>query len=475
MTPETVLMILAVLFGFYVAWNIGANDVANAVGTAVGSGALTLRNAVLIAAVFEFCGAFFLGSNVSETLESGIVNPAIFENNPTDFIFGMLASLLACGVWLQFASFFGLPVSTTHSIVGAVVGFGFVLGGVEAIFWGEMGSIILSWVISPLLGGALSYIIFSFIRNRIFYQFNPLAAAKKITPYIVFFIFLILSLIILFGGLKNVDLELNFFQSLGISIAIGLVTAILSFFFVRNIPEISKEVTEEQGQAVQVAIGLKKAMKHLQRAEATALGDVHDKVGALLVDVQKLSESVKVEDHDHTSVEFRSVEKIFVVLQIITACFMAFAHGSNDVANAIGPLSAIFNTINHIPIVDRTSVPLGLLLLGGVGIVIGLASWGWRVIETVGKKITHLTPSRGFAAGFGAAATIVLASKLGLPISTTHVLVGAVLGVGFARGIGAINLITVRDIVISWIVTVPAGAVLSVLFFYGLKGIFRFI
>jgi PiT family inorganic phosphate transporter len=472
MTAAAVLIFLAILFGFYVAWNIGANDVANAVGTSVGSGALTLKQAVLIAAIFEFCGAFFLGSNVSETLESGIVNPNLFSQDATDYVYGMLASLLACGLWLQFASFFGLPVSTTHTIVGAVLGFGLVLGGFESIFWGEIGSIATSWVVSPLLGAALSYIIFTVIRKKILYQANPIAAVKSATPYIVFSIFFILSLIIFFGGLSNVHLNLNFLESIGLSITIGMLTAGISIILLRNLKD--HVVHKEPSQNAQVVIGLRKAARHLESVEAASLGDLHEKASALYGEVKKLSDSFEGEPHEMGGSEYRVVEKVFIYLQIVTACFMAFAHGSNDVANAIGPLSAILNVLWGRSILDlaKEGIPAWLLLLGGVGIVIGLATWGWRVIETVGRKITELTPSRGFSAGFGAATTIVLASKLGLPISTTHVLVGAVLGVGLARGIGAINLNTIRDIVISWVVTVPAGAALSVVFFYTIRTIF---
>lgn len=470
-TATIILLILAILFGLYVAWNIGANDVANAVGTSVGSGALTLKQAVIIAAIFEFAGAFFLGSNVSATLESGIVNPSLFAHNLNDYIFGMLASLLAAGVWLQIASFFGWPVSTTHSIVGAVLGFGLVLGGFEAIYWGEIGSIAMSWVISPLLGGALSYLIFTVIRFKILYEINPVNAAKKATPYFVFAIFGVLTLIILFDGLSNIDLDLNTLQVIGLAVATGLVGAIIAFFLVKRIKEPSLPVRVHNSQ---VEIGLKKAYKHLLHVEAAASDKLLSRVRCLITETGTLAKEVEVPEEKQYS-EFVVVEKIFIYLQIIIACFMAFAHGSNDVANAIGPLSAVVNILlgkaNHIQ--GASSISIWLLLLGGIGIVAGLATWGWRVIETVGKKITELTPSRGFSAGFGASVTIVLASKLGLPISTTHVLVGAVLGVGFARGIGAINLNTIRDIVVSWVITVPAGAILSVIFFYTLRILFR--
>ncbi len=474
MTVFTVLLLLAVIFGFYVAWNIGANDVANAVGTSVGSGALTLKQAVVIAAIFEFCGAFFLGSNVSETLESGIVNPAYFH--VSDYVYGMLAALLATGVWLQFASFFGWPVSTTHSIVGAVMGFGLVYGNLEAVYWGELGSIAISWVISPLLGGSLAYLIFTIIRRHIFYHPKPIWATKQLTPYLVFSVFMTLSLIIFYNGLGNFNLKLSLFQTLGLSILIGAFSALISYYCVRGIEEKVPEPDvndETKKQNIGVLISMKKAQKHLSRVEAATFGGLHDEVEKLVKQIRDLSDTVVVEDRYLSHSEYHIVERIFIYLQIITACFMAFAHGSNDVANAIGPLAAIFNIMSgQAELLQGRSVSNWLLLLGGLGIVAGLATWGWRVIETVGRKITELTPSRGFAAGFAGAITIVLASKLGLPISTTHVIVGAVLGVGFARGIGAINLNTIRDIVISWIVTVPAGAILCIIFFYTLRAIF---
>jgi len=462
-----VLLILALLCGFYVAWNIGANDVANAVGTAVGSGSITLKQAVLIAAIFEFAGAFFLGGNVSETVESGIVNPDIFSGDMIYYVYGMLGSLLAAGVWLQIASYFGWPVSTTHSIVGAVLGFGIILGGFDAIYWDKIGSIAMSWVISPVLGGGLAYLIFSMVRRKILYKINPISAAKRFTPQLMFIIFAVLTWIILFGGLANLDFHLQLYQVILIACGVGVLAAVVSYFFVKKIQE-PKDLIRTHN--VQVEIGLKKAKKHLMRVEAASLGSLQTQVHHVLKDVEQLVDKTEVLE-EHQASEFQTVERIFTPIQVVMACFMSFAHGSNDVANAIGPLSAIVNILRGHEIHSQT-VPIWLLLLGGIGIVVGLATWGWRVIETVGRKITALTPSRGFAATFGASITIVLASKLGLPISTTHVLVGAILGVGFARGIGAINLNTIRDIVISWVITVPAGAVLSVVFFYILRGIF---
>lgn len=407
---DTILLSLVILAGLYMAWNIGANDVANAMGTSVGSGALTLRQAILIAAVLEFAGAFFFGSHVSETMQSGLIDADLFADAPTKLVYGMLSSLLAAGVWLQIASYYGWPVSTTHTIVGAIVGFGLIVGGWQAVHWENVSFVVVSWILSPLSGALLGYLIFNFLRKKIFYEADPVAAAKRLTPPLVFFVMAILSLVMLYKGLQNVHIAFNFLQALGVSIAVGGLGFIVSHFLVRRM--------------------------HVRNTSSA--------------------------EHDQNAF----VENIFGHLQIMSACLMAFAHGANDVANAIGPLSAAITILQTGAVYTESVVPTWALALGGVGIVIGLASWGWRVIMTIGKKITELTPTRGFAAEFGAALTVLIASRIGMPISTTHTLVGAVIGVGLARGLGALDMSTTRDIVISWCITVPAGAVISVGFFY---------
>ncbi|MDR3624288.1 MAG: inorganic phosphate transporter [Chlamydiales bacterium] len=409
---EGFILVLALILGFYLAWNIGANDVANAMGTSVGSGALTLKRAIIIAALLEFCGAFFVGAHVTETIEKGLINTELFYQNPNVLLYGMLASLLATGVWLQIASYFGWPVSTTHCIIGSVVGFGLILGGVEAVEWTNLIIIGTSWVLSPLMGGILSFGIFTLLRRYIFYSKNPVRATKRIAPILVFGVFSILSLVVLFKGLTHLDIHLDFLEALGISVGMGIVTGLLTYILLRS-------------------------LKDKEDADVSMDGT-----------------------------EYAVVEKIFIPLQIVSACCMAFAHGANDVANAIGPLASIVSILHTHQSIMSAEIPTWILALGGLGIVVGLATWGWRVIETIGKKLTELTPSRGFAAEFGAATTILLASKLGLPVSTTHTLVGSVLGVGLARGIGALNLGMIREIVLSWVVTIPVGALLSVLFYY---------
>lgn len=414
LTPDLILFFSLVFAGFYMAWNIGANDVANAMGTSVGSGALTMRGAIVLAAIFEFCGAYFFGAHVTETVQSGIINADIFAPEPKLYVIGMLASLLSCGIWLQIASYFGLPVSTTHSIVGAVVGFGAIVGGVEAVDWPQVGSIVLSWIVSPLSGACIAYLFFTLIRKYIFYKDRPLEAAKHWTPFYTFLVIGILSLSLLLSGADNLGLDLSVGSICGLSLVAASVCALLSNFLVRNI-----------------------LARH---------NDLHS--------------------------QYESVERIFSYLQIMTACLMAFAHGSNDVANAIGPLTGSISVLLSGQMSVSADVPNWALALGGFGIVLGLATWGWRVILTIGKKITELTPTRGFAAEFGAAFTVLVASRLGLPISATHTLIGAVLGVGFARGVEAINLAITRDILASWIVTLPIGALLSVGFFHLLRPLF---
>ncbi len=471
-----VIIFLAIIFGLYMAWGIGANDVANAMGTSVGSGALTLRRAVIIAAILEFSGAFFAGTHVSETVRKGIVDPAIFSGDGLSFMLGMLSALLAAGVWLQIASWKGWPVSTTHSIVGSVVGFGAVYGGIHAVHWDKVSMIAASWIISPILSGAISYFIFSFILRAIFYDTRPLRSAKKIAPYLVFVVITMLSLTMVFKGLKNINLDLSLPAAFAVASSIGLVVSLISVLFISRIKaHDDSDNSEERLTNPDVVKSLEKAAKHLEKVKASAPGHMKDDITDSLNEVRRLRwESQRRYDFHTNSVEYQQVEKLFIYLQILSACFVAFAHGANDVANAIGPMSAVLSVAlaGGDSIAAKAPVPLWVLALGGVGIVVGLATWGWRVMETIGRKITHLTPTRGFSAEFGAATTIVIATKLGLPISTTHTLVGAVLGVGLARGIGAVNMGTIRDVVFSWVITIPAGAVLAIMFFYGLRMFF---
>jgi PiT family inorganic phosphate transporter len=403
---------IAGLMALYMAWAIGANDVANAMGTSVGSGALTIRGAILVAALLEFSGAFLAGGHVTDTVRKGMLDMDLMSRD--HLIWGMLAALTSAGTLLLGATRMGLPVSTTHSIVGAIVGFGAVSIGPEAVRWGRVGQIVLSWLTSPLLAGVLAYVIFQITRSLILTKKNPLAEVRRVGPVFFFYVFFIIGLVTLFKGLKHINLDLGLGQSLLASTALGVVGAGLGTVLLRR----AKEGEKDEDQ------------------------------------------------------RFSQTERVFVVLQILTACAVAFAHGSNDVANSIGPLAAIATAVSDgTEVAQKAPVQPWMLAIGGLGIVLGLATWGYKVMETVGKKITELTPSRGFAAELAAATTIVLASRLGIPVSTTHTLVGAVLGVGLARGIGALDLRVVGQIIASWVATLPIAAGLAIFFFYFYKGL----
>lgn len=463
----TLIQIITLIFGFYMAWNIGANDVANAMGTSVGSRALTLKKAVILAAILEFSGSYFVGSSVSETIQKGIIDPSIFQNDPMTFIYGMMGSLLATGALLQLASYFGLPISTTHAIVGAVFGFGLCIGGVEAVYWNELGWIASSWIISPILSGILSYAIFYLIQRKILFALDPIAASQRLAPFFIFLCFTVAAMSFVYHGLSW---DLSFATLFSISASIGLCAALLSRLLLTKIAEPTPQ--PNHGFHSFQAVSLEKALHHLQRVHLSNRNPSYaSEISQIVTQVQSLNDTVKKTTPELYSahLQYQGVEKIFIGLQILSACLVAFAHGANDVANAIGPVAAVLNVAKNKMLTGESDVPSWLLAIGGGGIVIGLASWGWRVIETIGKKITELTPTRGFSAEFGAATTILLASKLGLPISTTHALIGAVLGVGIAGGLKALNLQTIKEIFVSWIVTIPLCALFSILAFYLLR------
>lgn len=410
-----IFLSLAVAFGIFMAWGIGANDVANAMGTSVGAKALTLKQAIIVAAVFEFAGAVLAGGEVTSTIRKGIVDAELLEGSPELLIYGMLAALLAAATWLLLATQKGWPVSTTHSIVGAVVGFAAVGLGFSSVHWDQVGTIAASWVVSPLLAGSISFFLFRTVQWLILDRSDPLDKAKRWVPAYIFLVGFILTLVTLKKGLKNLGIDLTSQQVYLAAAGVGVLIAIIGALFIRRIQP--KEGADKEFR-------------------------------------------------------FHTVERVFGILMVVTACAMAFAHGSNDVANAVGPLAAVVSVAKTGVVTQSASMPIWILLVGGVGIVVGLATLGWKVMATIGEKITHLTPSRGFAAELAASSTIVIASATGLPVSTTHTLVGAVLGVGMARGIGAIDLRVVGKIFLSWIVTIPAGAILAVIFFYIFKFVF---
>ena len=412
----TVFVTLAVVFGLLMTWGIGANDVANAMGTSVGSGAISIKQAIIIAAIFEFAGAFLAGGHVTKTIRKGIIDPTPILGNPEVLIWGMLSALLAAALWLFFASWVGWPVSTTHSIIGAIVGFAVVGIGVDAVNWGKIATIMISWVVSPMMGGTFAFFLMRSIQYFILDTDMPFQNARRYAPVFIFLVGFLISLVTLFKGLKHLNVNLNIPLSLLIAIILGVLLSLCGHFLIT-------------------------------RLRIEAADNFHD--------------------------QFTQIEKIFGLMMIFTACAMAFAHGSNDVANGIGPMAAVVSIVHSGgKMAQESALPLWILILGGCGIVLGLATFGYRVIQTIGSKITELVPTRGFSAELAAATTVVLASRTGIPVSTTHILVGAVMGVVLARGIGALNLRVIGGIFMSWVITLPVGALISIFFFFFFRGLF---
>ena len=388
-------------------WGVGANDLANVMSTTMGSKAVTVRQAMIIAVIFEFAGVFLGGSGVTETMRDGIINTSQLADQPIILIEGMLGVLLACTIWMNLASYFGVPVSITNALVGSMVGFGSVVLGSDAIHWNQVYHIAIGWVTSPLIAGITSYGLFISIQQTIFVKSDPLERAKLYVPVYLFLVGCILSFITVFKGLNHFHIHLNFKQNLAVTLASSIAITIIGMMLIKRIPEHA----------------------HIRRRE-----------------------------------RFLQVEKYFAVLMALTACAMAFAHGSNDVALAVGPLTIVHSLVMHAnqPL-DATGYPSWIVLLGCIGVISGLLMYGRKVIETVGSSITALTPSRAFAATLSAATTVVVATSIGIPVSATQTLVGAVLGVGLARGIGALNLVVIRNIFTSWILTLPAASLLTIL------------
>ena len=410
------LLVLAIIFGVFMTWGIGANDVANALGTSVGSGAITVRTAIIVAAVFEFAGAALAGGSVTKTIRKGIIDPSAIADRPELLVFGMLAALLAAGCWLALASFRGWPVSTTHSIVGAIVGFAVAGIGIDAVAWGKIGQIVASWVVSPVLGGLVAFGLMMSIRKLILQADKPFESAVRWAPIYLFLVGFVISLVTIFKGLKHLNIDLNGYESAAVAALIGIITALIGQRAIRRV-----SVNETMDQTAHLA----------------------------------------------------SVERVFAPMIVFTACAMAFAHGSNDVANGVGPLAAVYGLIHSGgEVTQKLAMPVWILALGGGGIVLGLVTYGYRVMRTIGTKITALTPTSGFCATVAAALTVVIASRTAMPVSTTHIAVGAVMGVGMARGIAAIDLRVIGSIFASWVVTLPAGGILAALFFFMLKGMF---
>jgi PiT family inorganic phosphate transporter len=415
----TILAIMALL-GLYMAWNIGANDVANSMADAVGSGALSVKNAVIAAGICEFAGAVLVGSHVTDTIRKGIVDPSalasmpgMLEGEPAALlVIGMSAALLSAAIWLNFSTWTGMPVSTTHSIVGAVAGFGIVAAGIGSVNWGKMLQIVASWFISPIAGGLMAFIIFKIISRMILGREQPTKAAIKVTPYIVFFLAMVVTLATIYKGFKHVLKGIDWLtdtHTLLIAVFISIVSTIISRIHVK---------------------------KKLRDKESLPLAQ-----------------------------QLELVEEVYIPLVIISSCAVAFAHGANDVANSVGPLAAVANILKTGTVEMKVPVPLWILVLGGAGIVLGLGTYGYRVMATVGTKITEITPTRGVAADIAATATVLICTRMKLPVSTTHTLVGAIMGIGLARGLAGIDSRVAKKIFKSWLITVPAAAVVCIIFF----------
>lgn len=402
-----IYLCIAIVLCFLMTWGVGANDLANVMSTTMGSKAVTVRQAMLIAILFEFAGAFLGGNGVTETMRDGIIDASQLSNEPLIMIEGMLGVLLACTVWMNLASYLGVPVSITNALVGSMVGFGALVLGTNAIHWDQVWRIAISWITSPLIAGITAYILFISIQQTIFVKKNPLAKAKLYIPVYLFLVGSILSFITVFKGLNHFGIQLNLKQDLAVTLATSILITLVGMLIIKRIPEHPK----------------------IRRRE-----------------------------------RFVQVEKYFAVLMAMTACAMAFAHGSNDVALAVGPLTIVHSLVmNSHQVFDANNYPSWIILLGCTGVIAGLLMYGRKVIETVGSSITALTPSRAFAATLAAATTVVVSTSTGIPVSATQTLVGAVLGVGLARGIGALNLIVIRNIFMSWILTLPVACILTIM------------
>jgi len=392
-------LLITIVLGFAMAWAIGANDAANSMSTAVGAGAITPKQAVVIAGLLEFAGAYFFGKSVTETIRKGILDPSMITD-PNVLVYGSVAALLAATIWLIIATKFGLPVSTTHSIVGGIAGYGIAYAGTSIVNWGKMAQVVLSWVLSPIAGAVMAYIIFKVFTKSIFEAKDPIKSARIWSPFWIGLAFVVIGTMFYLKVLHGNDIKTGVIMY---GVPLGIVVFVITY---------------------------------------------------LLIKLRFLS-----------SDPFIGVEAIFKKAQVVTSAYVALAHGANDVANAIGPVAAVYTVATMGMAGMKVPVPRWILALGGLGIAVGVATYGYKVMETVGKKITELTNTRGFTIDFSAATVVLVASWLGLPISTTHTVVGAVIGIGLARGVKAINKDIVKDIIISWFVTVPVAGLISAVIF----------
>ncbi|MGB9614056.1 MAG: inorganic phosphate transporter [Fervidobacterium sp.] len=393
------ITLFAILVGMFMAFAIGANDVANGMATAVGAKAITPKQAALLASFLEFMGAVMFGAAVTKTIASGIISIDHIQN-PKYVIYGAISALLAAGIWVMVATVFGMPVSTTHSIIGGMIGFGLISGGYKVVYWSKLLQIVLSWFISPIVGGFFAYLIFKILTFTILHRPSPLNAAKKVAPVMIGFTFFLISFLFSVKTLKK-------------SYIFSLIVGVVFFVFVW-----------------------------------------------LLTYLLILRYTKK--NHD----EYETVEEIFKKVQVLTSAYVCFSHGANDVANAVGPIALIFMVQKTSAVAfSEIEIPKYILFIGGLGIALGVLLYGYKVMQTIGHDITELNNTRGFSIDFGTATTVLLSSIFGFPISTTHTVVGAVTGVGLARGIEVVNTSVLKDILISWFITVPFSVGVSAIFY----------
>jgi PiT family inorganic phosphate transporter len=431
---------ITALLSFYVAWNLGANDVANAMGTSVGSKAVTLRQALIIAGVLEFTGSVLFGHEVSETLATQIVDPALFAADPQVLLTGMVSVLLACGIWLQIATARGWPVSSSHAVVGAIAGFSWVaVGNGKAIAWSSIGTISFAWVVTPVVSGTIAALFYTLVKRLILDQSDPLGQLNEWIPWLSSALLGVFGVIVLPTLSQPLYTFLN--QQFGLAIpahdiplAIGAIATVgLTITSWQQLENERREASEYN--------------KHISSAPPLPCSP---------------APPLPCSSAPHLQL----VEKQLAKFQLLSACFVAFAHGSNDVGNAIAPLAAInyINRTGTVPL-NGLTIPIWILLLGGAGIVAGLAIWGKKVIATIGENIIPLQPSSGFCAELATATTILLASRLGLPVSTSHALVGGVVGIGLVQNLKSIQFKTLQGIAGAWLVTIPISAGLGAIIF----------
>ena len=410
-----ILLSLAGVFGLFMTWSVGSNDLANIMSTTMGSKAISVRQAIIVAVIFEFAGALLGGSGVAKTVQFGLLNTQALNYPPQIFIYGMLAVLLASATWMTLASYLGMPVSITNAIIGALVGFGLLILGVHSLHWKQVGYIAISWIASPTMAGLFAYLLFLTVQQLILSAGNPIKKAKQYVPLYLFLVGFVLSKITVIKSCAHFGIILDMRHSFIIAVISGFVILLIGQWLIRRIPKVD-------------------------------INDMH--------------------------AQFNYVEKMFSVLMLFTACAMVYAHGSNDIAVSMGPIGAIISLIKSGHTMYNGKMVLITLALGSLAVVVGFLTYGRKIIKTVGSGITALTPSRAYCATIAAATAVVVSTSTGIPVSATQTLVGAILGVGLARGIGALDLRVVRNIFASWIITIPIVAGLTTVFFYIIHAIF---